>query len=630
MKKRLLMTLSLLSALALIGCKNASSDTRSSSDTSSKGNASTSDTSQSGNTSDTYKNTIDTYVEPEIEAFESQTDEDLSDYDITDISKLTKKLEITSGGTYVLSNENDDFQVEVNTSSDVVLILNGVSIKSTDGPAINVVKANSFTLKLSSHTKNYLEDSESNTLDGVLNVKKCNLDIQGDGYLIVKSNGLVTDEIESGIGIYCSKEIDIKKSHIQVTSCDHGISGKTGLKVEDAYLDITASLDGIHSKEGGLSLKNSILKNSSKGDGIDVTNEIEIDSSSLYITTEGEFLLYSASQDTDDSLYEDSRYIKDGNSYKKISKDDMNHYQTRYYFKTKCKGMKSDTGINIDDSTIDINSSDDAIASDGDIDIIHSKIDIHTLDQGLNSEQNVNIGSKETTTFDESFYIRIYSSFEGIQGAYINFYDGYTYIISDDDGVNATSDTLNDVSINIHQEAFLYVNAEGDGIDSNGYVTMDGGTAVIYGPSSGGNFSLDFDKTFALTGGNLFAFSNPDMIELPDNSQNLVSANTNDSFAQNEMITLKGDDLSYSFLLPKAYSRMSFIASTPELKTSSTYQVCKGGTPKGSFHNGVLLASETSGEETLYEFTISSLTTNLGNGNQQGPGFNPGGRPGRP
>lgn len=628
MKKRLIRTLLLLSQIALTGCKNMVSEV------SSGQYGGAEDSSLSTDEKATYENHVDAYIEPDIDsfdkAFESQTEEDLSSYNVTDISTLNEKMEIIEGGTYVISNQNDDFQVEINTSEDVTLILDGVSIKSSNGPAINVIKANSFTLKPARHTKNYLEDTEGNMLDGVINVKKCNLDIQGEGYLFIHSNGLATDEIESGIGIYCSKEIHIQDSHVQIFSNDHGISAKAGLNIENSYLDFTSSGDGIHSKEGGASIKDSIVKGTSFGDGIDVLNDIVVRNSSLYLTTEGEFVLYDAKEDVDGSLYKDSRYIKDGDTYKKVSKDDMDRYQTRYYLKTKCKGMKSDTGILIQDSVCDIDSSDDAIASDGDIDITHSKIDIHTLDQGLNSEKNINIGNKDTTTFDDESYIRIYSSFEGIQGAYVNFYDGYTYIVANDDGVNATSDTLNDVNIHISDEAFLYINAEGDGIDSNGSVTMDGGTAVIYGPSAGGNFSLDFDTTFTLNAGNLFAFSNPDMMELPTNTQNLISANISDNLSKDTMITLKGEDLSYSFLLPKAYSRLSFIASTPDLKMSSTYQITKGGSPQGSFHNGILLSSEISEDETLYDFTIASLTTNLGSGSQPGGGFRPGDRPGRP
>lgn len=46
-----------------------------------------------------------------------------------------------------------------------------------------------------------------------------------------------------------------------------------------------------------------------------------------------------------------------------------------------------------------------------------------------------------------------------------------------------------------------YVNADGDGIDSNGDVRMTAGTLIVNGPTDDGNGALDYDGTFTMDGG---------------------------------------------------------------------------------------------------------------------------------
>ncbi len=42
---------------------------------------------------------------------------------------------------------------------------------------------------------------------------------------------------------------------------------------------------------------------------------------------------------------------------------------------------------------------------------------------------------------------------------------------------------------------------EGDGIDSNGDITICGGEIYVNGPANGGNASLDYDGEAKITGG---------------------------------------------------------------------------------------------------------------------------------
>ena len=52
---------------------------------------------------------------------------------------------------------------------------------------------------------------------------------------------------------------------------------------------------------------------------------------------------------------------------------------------------------------------------------------------------------------------------------------------------------------------YVYVNALGDGLDSNGSISMTGGTVLVSGPINNNNAPLDYDQSFEISGGLLIA-----------------------------------------------------------------------------------------------------------------------------
>lgn len=64
------------------------------------------------------------------------------------------KITITSGGTYVFTGTLTDGSITVSTqkTEDVRIILNGVDITCSDGPAINVAEADKVTISLEKGT----------------------------------------------------------------------------------------------------------------------------------------------------------------------------------------------------------------------------------------------------------------------------------------------------------------------------------------------------------------------------------------------------------------------------------------------------------------------------------------------
>ena len=71
-----------------------------------------------------------------------------------------------------------------------------------------------------------------------------------------------------------------------------------------------------------------------------------------------------------------------------------------------------------------------------------------------------------------------------------------------------------DATINI-SGGTVTVNANGDGIDSNGTATLSGGTVIVNGPFTGGNTSLDTNGDLLLNGATVTAANSGDMFEAP-------------------------------------------------------------------------------------------------------------------
>lgn len=59
----------------------------------------------------------------------------------------------------------------------------------------------------------------------------------------------------------------------------------------------------------------------------------------------------------------------------------------------------------------------------------------------------------------------------------------------------------------------IYVNAEGDGIDSNGTIVINSGIVVVDGPVSDGNSGLDYDANCTINGGYIFIAGSSGMAE---------------------------------------------------------------------------------------------------------------------
>lgn len=126
----------------------------------------------------------------------------------------------------------------------------------------------------------------------------------------------------------------------------------------------------------------------------------------------------------------------------------------------------------------------------------------------------------------------------------------------------------------------ITVNAEGDGIDSNGTVTMSGGTAIVHGPTKSGNGALD-TTSFDISGGTLIAAGSTGMVVTPTttSAQGWVSVNQTLTSGQTVEL-LDGDTVLATFTAVKDAGNI--VISVPGIVSGSSYTVRVDDSDAGS------------------------------------------------
>lgn len=490
---------------------------------------------------------------------------------------------ITSAGSYILTGAYAGITVSVGDGETAHLFLNDATISGGAGIAIsNTNKKSTLIITACENTENEV----ASTADDVNAIHvKGTLKINGTGTIKVSAK-------KNGIKV--SKGLSIADSTINLTAGNHALSARF-IETENAKINVLfAGKDALNAEcddetqeftldEGYVSLKSSKVFASVSGDGIQADTFVYIAGGSVDIKTSATFVSYGAESMATYNLSEDDfRYIKSGDTYKKI--DDVASKGARYAMIQSAKGIKcgeikyeidgteyavtknSNYFIVIDGARVKINSSDDAIhTNSGNVLIKGGTLDLTTLDDGIHADELVKIDGGEIT---------VNGSYEGIEGAYVEIGGGTIHITASDDGINAASD---DESVNEHiiiSGGTITVDASGDGLDSNGTIYVSGGTLIVYGPTTGADTGLDADGGILIDGGNVFVASSKEMIEIPasNSKSNVLVYGVNTVPAGSEIILTNADGGEMVRITLKKQAQ-AIILSTPELATNGTYSL---------------------------------------------------------
>ncbi|WP_372755562.1 carbohydrate-binding domain-containing protein [Labilibaculum sp.] len=500
--------------------------------------------------------------------------------DSTGVSISGSTLTITAAGTYLLSGSLSDGQIIVDSEDEdlVRIILNGVDISCSYNSAIYVRNADRTMIVLQDDTENYLSDGSSYTYaesDDDSNAciySKDDLTIYGDGYLNVSGN--YNDGITSKDGLIINCDL------IEVDAVDDGIRGKDYFYITDADLVIYSGGDGLKSDN----------------DEDPSVGYITIETGNFDITASGDAI----AAETDLTItYAEMNLISGGGSNGSSS--------------SSTKGLKAGSSITITNGTFDINSADDAIHSNGSISISEGSFEIASGDDAIHADSDLDVNGG---------YFNITESYEGLESAEgdINIYDGEIYIVSSDDGINISAGNTSSGNVGTRSTSSytltieggtIFVNASGDGLDSNDDITMSGGTVIVSGSTSSSNSALDYDGSFLISGGLLVASGTTQMAEAPGTSSSQYSVMISFSSTQkaDQMVHIESADGDDIVTIEPQKAFQSLVVSSPDFEKGSTYNIYLGGSYSGTEDNGFYTDGTYSGGTKYSSFSISSTVS---------------------
>lgn len=151
-----------------------------------------------------------------------------------------KVYRITGAGEYTASGTMTDGRISVEASGqDVILILNGVTISSSDGPAILALNAATVTVRTASGSINVLSDGGSDAdYDGTI-FSSVPLILDGTGDLVVVGNNQE--------GIASDSSMTVNSGNIWIKAVDDGLNTGADLIVNGGYIYVDAAGDGLDS-----------------------------------------------------------------------------------------------------------------------------------------------------------------------------------------------------------------------------------------------------------------------------------------------------------------------------------------------------------------------------------------------
>lgn len=502
-----------------------------------------------------------------------------------DINVESGNVIISASGNYSFSGNLSDGQIIVNTEDEEIvrLILDGVDITCTNSAPIYVKSAAKVLIALSENTTNKLTDGSSYNYDdeedeepNAAVFSKSDLTIFGEGSLVVDAN--FNDGITSKDGLI------IDSGNLSVSAEDDGIRGKDYIIIKNGNFLVESGGDGLKSdndsddSKGYVEILNGNFDISANGDAVSAETDLMIEYAEIKLTTSGSISSYES---------------------------------------TSSKGLKAGVNLIVDDGIFSLNCTDDAIHSNGDISINDGNFEISSGDDGIHADYNLIINDGN---------ISITKSYEGIESAQgdMEINKGTIHIKSSDDGINlaAGGDMMgggghwgggssSSGNYNLYLNGgFIYMNASGDGLDSNGNVKMTGSTILIDGPTNNGNGAIDYNGSFSITGGLLVAAGSSGMAEAPASSSDqyslLVKFNSTKSGGTIFHIETDSGEEIITYKPSKNYQSVAF--SSPDLEKGKSYSIYTGGSSTGEETDG-LYSGGTYTPGTVYvSFDITSMT----------------------
>lgn len=249
---------------------------------------------------------------------------------------------------------------------------------------------------------------------------------------------------------------------------------------------------------------------------------------------------------------------------------------------------EGDASLTIRELTLTIDAPvNDAVNAESILNVESGTLEISAGDDALHSDGELNIGADGT----DGPSISITSCYEGLEGTVVNIFSGDIDLQSTDDCINAAdSDQPNgDFQINITGGKITASASDGDGFDSNGDLTISGGSVAVWTANAADNEPLDADGTVTISGGTVLAAGESSGMGIHlEASQPCVIFSGDSSegggFRQTALLTkgssfsILSDDQSTLYSAEAMCSASYIIFSSPDLTESASCTLSSGDT----------------------------------------------------
>ena len=527
-----------------------------------------------------------------------------------------------AGVEYVLSGSASNGSFKAYSDKKFKHTLAGVSLTNGSGAAINIQSGKRIFVELKAGTENNLTDASAySTIDGE-DEKAC---FFSEGQLIFSGTGALTVTGNYKHGICSDDYVRLRSgSNLTIASAvKDGIHTNDKIIIGGGTLCVTSTSDGLECEEGFIDIRGGLLKLSTtgeKGMGLKASGDVTISGGLLKTEVKGAA----------------SKAIKtDGNVSLTGGQMILLTSGTALY---EDNDLSSAAGIKCDGNMI-VNGVELSIKSTG------------AAGKGINCDGTLNIANsvlKIITTGKQYVYNRLDSSAKGIKADGNLTIDSGTIWVKTpggegSEGIESKSIlTVNggDVSVYSYDDCMnasksivfnggnIYCYSSGnDGVDSNGTLTITGGTIVSIGTTSPEE-GFDCDQnTFKITGGTILGIGGG--TSTPTSSvctqRTVIYGGTG---SNGTLISIQGTDGAHimSYTIPRSYSQMTLLFSSSKLASVTSYAIYTGGSVTGGtgFYGLTTGGSYTAGSQTA-TFTPSSMVTSVGNISSGGPGGGGGG-----
>lgn len=551
---------------------------------------------------------------------------------------------ITQEGTYQIAGTLDDgaLIVESGENAKITLVLGGVSIKNPTGAAIQIGTADDVTIELAEGTTNVLQSgeevdiataTESEEASGGALQSKADLKIKGKGSLTVL--GYLNN------GIHCTKDLKIKNGNISVTALGHGIKGKKSVTVSGGTVTVTSGKDGITSDEteneekGFVTIEGGEIIITSAGDGVSAETTLTVTDGVISIISGGGSA--NAQQKTDNMRgwwdFDNSDSDDDSASCKGLKAGKALVISGgAITIDAQDDALHTDGDMTISGGECILSTGDDGAHAELSLTVLDGKITVLTSYEGLEANQiTLAGGDLDITASDDG--INANGGSDGFSGGFGGGFGGggggmggsfggrrndtnnqsgdmtppdnnnmtppdNSNMQNPPDGnapsgnpptmpgqdaadSTTTDDTTDKQPVLLITGGKITVNADGDGLDSNGDLRVEGGDITINGPSNGGNGAIDIGTenggTGFISGGTLIALGTSSMAEnFGSTSTQCAFLVTMNSFGAGETITITDSQGNVLYTGVTVKSANSVVFSSPDLTVGETYTVTIG------------------------------------------------------